>query len=75
MTQRKDVHVVLSQSGKWDVVLEGNKRPSQTFNTQRDALVVAREYAVRDRTTLFIHNQAGDVRRQYSYSSRVSTRQ
>jgi hypothetical protein len=75
MAQRKkDVHVVLANSGKWHVVREGNTRPSQTCNTQRDALVVAREYAVRDQTTLFIHNLAGDVRRQHSYLPRTSTR-
>lgn len=74
MSDRKNVHVVLSNSGKWHVVREGNKRPSQTCDTQEHALVVAREYAVRDQTILFIHNLAGDVRRQHSYLLRTSTR-
>ena len=74
MAQRKSVHVVLSKTGNWDVVREGNVRPTRTVTTQRDAIVVGREYAVRDHTTLYIHNEDGDVRRQYSYAPRKTTR-
>ena len=72
MARRKTaVHVQLNSKGGWDVVREGNKRPTTSRDTQREALVVARDLAQQDQTVVHLHSQEGTVRRSYSYVPRT----
>lgn len=63
---RRSQHVVRSPSG-WSVRKSGAPRVTRTFETQEEAIEVARDYARKQRTELFIHGKDGRVREKTSY--------
>jgi Uncharacterized protein conserved in bacteria (DUF2188) len=60
-------HVVPS-GGKWTIRRAGAKKASGTFDTQREAIDVAKEKAKNQRTELYIHGQNGRIRERSSFA-------
>ena len=63
---RKGQHVV-PRDGKWAVRRAGADRVSRKFDTQREAIEVARNIARNQGTELYIHGQDGRIRERNSY--------
>jgi len=57
----KSQHVVPS-GGRWAVRSAGATRASRTFDTQEEAIKVAREKAKRAGSELYIHGRDGRIR-------------
>ena len=57
----KGLHVV-PKGGKWSVRTAGASRTSGTFETQKEAVAVARERAIYHSTELYIHGEDGRIR-------------
>ncbi len=62
----KGQHVV-PNGGRWSVRSSGASRVSGTFDTQREAIDVARERARRQGTELYIHGRDGRIRERDSF--------
>jgi hypothetical protein len=65
---KNDVHVV-PHDDRWAVTKEGNQRPSQVTDTQREAIEVGREIAKRESSELNIHGRDGQIRDKNSYGN------
>jgi hypothetical protein len=63
---RKGQHVVPSD-GKWSVRSSGAKRASGTFETQEEAVGVARQKARREGAELYIHGRDGRIRERNTF--------
>lgn len=63
---RKSQHVVPKED-KWAVCKSGSDRVTRTFDTQREAIEVAREFARNQKTELYIQGRDGRVRKRDSY--------
>lgn len=64
----KNQHVVPS-GDKWGVQGEGNSRLTSTFDTQKEAIEVAREIARNQHSELFVHGRDGKIRERNSYGN------
>ncbi len=64
----KNQHVVPS-GDKWGVRGEGNSRLTSTFDTQKEAIQVAREIARNQHSELFIHGSDDKIRERNSYGN------
>jgi len=62
----KNYHVVPSDEG-WKVKREGADKAGSVHDTQREAIEVGRERAIRDRGELVIHGEDGKIRDKDSY--------
>lgn len=62
----KAQHVVPSGDG-WAVIKTGSSRASALRDTQKEAIIVARELAKRQHTELYIHGEDGRIRSRDSY--------
>lgn len=65
---KKDQHVVPHDEG-WAVKVPGNERASSVHDTQQEAIDVARERAISNRSEMFIHNRQGRIRERNSYGN------
>lgn len=63
---KKNIHVV-PHDGKWSVKAEKAERPSNLFNTQREAISRGVELAKRNESELLIHNEKEKIREKNSY--------
>ena len=63
---RKSQHVV-PRDDKWAVRKTGSDRVTRKFDTQREAIKVAREFARNQKTELYIHGRNGRIRERNSY--------
>ena len=63
---KKNQHVVLRREG-WAVKGEGNQRASSVHDTQREAIEVARETAIRHSSKMLIHGKNGRIRKRNTY--------
>ena len=64
----KNQHVV-PHGGKWAVRGQGNERVTSVYDTQREAIEVARDIARNQESELFIHGQDGRIRERDSYGN------
>lgn len=64
----KNQHVVPNENG-WGIKGEGNKRLTEIFPTQAEAISVAKEIAINQKSELFIHNTKGQIRERNSYGN------
>jgi len=64
----KNQHVVPRGDG-WAVRGDGNKRDTEVFRTQREAITRAREIAITQASELVVHGSNGQIRQRSSYSS------
>ena len=65
---KPDVHVV-HKNDKWAVQKEGSQRALRTFDTQKDALGMAKEIARKECVELFVHGRDGQIRDRMSYGN------
>ena len=65
---RKGQHVV-PRDNKWAVRKTGSDRVTRKFDTQREAINVAREFARNQKTELYIHGRDGRIRERDSYGN------
>ncbi len=63
---KKGQHVVPS-NGRWSVRKAGSSRASNTYDTQGEAIDVARDRARREGSELYIHGRDGRIRERSSY--------
>ena len=68
MNERKGQHVV-PRDDKWAVRKTGSVRVTRKFDTQQEAITVARKFARRQATELYIHGRDGRIRKRNSYGS------
>ena len=66
MMPHKGQHVV-PRDGKWAVRRTGADKVTRHFDTQREAIEVARGFARNQRTELYIHGKDGLIRERESY--------
>ena len=64
---KKRQHVVYSD-GKWSVRRAGAARAFRTFDTQEEAIEVAREQARREQSEVYVHGRDGRIRERSTYS-------
>ena len=63
---RKAQHVV-PRDGKWAVRKTGADRVTRRFDTQREAIELARELSQKQKTELYIHGKDGRIRERDSF--------
>jgi hypothetical protein len=63
---KKNQHVVPHASG-WAVRGAGNERATSVHGTQREAISVARETAIRQGSEMLIHGANGRIRERNTY--------
>ena len=64
----KGQHVVL-RGGKWAVRKGGAERVTRHYDTQREAIDAAREFARSHRTEVYVHGRDGRIRERNSYGN------
>jgi hypothetical protein len=62
-------HHVVPHDGEWAVEREGAERAGSLHPTQREAIDVGRERAIRDHGELVIHDRHGRIRDKDSYGN------
>lgn len=67
MSDMKNVHVVPSPNGGWDVKREGEHRPIDHSDKQQDAIDAGRRVAQTNHGELVIHRRDGTIRDKDSY--------
>lgn len=60
---------VVPRDGKWAVRRTGADKVTRRFDTQSEAIEVAREFARNQRTELYIHGKDGLIRERESYGN------
>ena len=63
---KKNQHVVHHSSG-WAVRGAGNERATSVHGTQREAISVARQAAIRQGSEMLIHGEDGRIRERNTY--------
>ena len=55
--------------GKWAIRGAGNEKVTKVFNTQKEAIIRAREIAINQSSESLIHGQNGQIRERNSYGN------
>ena len=63
---KNNQHVV-PNGNKWQIKKAGSSRATQTFETQKEAIVKATQIAKNNKSELFIHGRDGRIRERNSY--------
>ena len=61
--RRGTYHIISGFQNNWQVVREGNQRPTRVFSTQAQALQYARQLVTGKEGEIVVHTPTGDVRR------------
>lgn len=69
MSNSKNQHVTPHKSGGWQVKGAGNQKATARRETQADAIAVARNIAIRNKSEVVIHGQDGRIREKNSYGN------
>ena len=64
----KNQHVV-PHNGNWGVRGAGNERVTRIVNTQTEAIRIARDIAINQRSEVVIHRPNGQIRDRNSYGN------
>ncbi|WP_421945521.1 DUF2188 domain-containing protein [Pedobacter sp.] len=64
----KNQHVV-PHNGSWGVRGAGNERVTRIVNTQTEAIRIARDIAINQRSEVVIHRPNGQIRDRNSYGN------
>lgn len=64
----KNQHVVRHPDG-WAVKGAGNERATKVVDTQKEAIVIAKEIAKNQSSELLIHGKNGQIREKNSYGN------
>ena len=65
----KNQYVVKTPDGDWGVLGENNKRYTERFDTQKEAIGRAREIAINQQSELIIQGRDGRIRQKDSYGN------
>lgn len=65
---KKNQHVV-PKGDQWAVKGAGNEKATRVVSSQAEAIQIAREIAVNQKSELFIHGQNGQIRERNSYGN------
>jgi hypothetical protein len=66
---KKNQHVVPTQNGHWGVRGEGNEKITKITNTQSEAIKIARDIAINQKSEVVIHRSNGQIRDKDSYGN------
>lgn len=66
MSKGKNQHVV-PHNGDWAVKGAGNERATKVFETQKEAIKIAREISINQQSELLIHGKNGQIRERDSH--------
>lgn len=64
----KNQHVV-PKNGQWGIRGEGNEKLTRIFETQKEAVAVARQISINQKSELLIHGKNGQIRERDSYGN------
>ena len=64
----KNQHVVPNE-GKWSVKGERNSKATKTVSTQAEAIEIARQIAINQKSEVVIHRPNGQIRDKDSYGN------
>lgn len=62
-------HVTKRPDGNWQVLGEGNSRATSVTKTQREAISIARNIAINQKSEVVIHGVNGKIRNKNSYGN------
>jgi hypothetical protein len=65
---KKNQHVV-PKGDQWAVKGAGNDKATRVVSSQAEAIKIAKEIAVNQKSELFIHGQNGQIRERNSYGN------
>ncbi|KKR21664.1 MAG: hypothetical protein UT48_C0005G0037 [Parcubacteria group bacterium GW2011_GWE2_39_37] len=65
----KNIHVTHRKSGDWAVIGEGDQRASSLSNTQKEAIELARQLAINNKSELVIHRVDNKIRDKDSFGN------
>lgn len=68
MGKGKNQHVV-PYNGDWAVKGAGNSKPTKIVETQREAIVIAKEISKNQKSELFLHRRNGQIRERDSFGN------
>lgn len=63
----KNQHVTPRPDGRWQVIGEGNSRPTAVVNTQNDGKRIATQIAKNQKSEVFIHGKNNLIRERNTY--------
>lgn len=69
MSNNKNQHVTPHKDGGWQVKGAGNSRATARTETQSDAIKIARDIAIKNKSEVVIHGQNGRIREKNSYGN------
>ena len=58
---------MVPRDGKWAVRRSDSNRVTRHYDTQIEAIKIAREYARKQQTELYVHGRDGRIRQRRSY--------
>ena len=64
---RKNQHVTHNTNGGWNVIGEGNSRPTKILSTKQEAINYGRTIAKKQKAELIIHGLNGKIQDKDSY--------
>lgn len=65
----KEQHVTTHPDGGWQVKGAGNSRATVRTNTQSEAIKIARDIAINQKSEVVIHRTNGQIRDKNSYGN------
>ena len=65
----KNQHVTPRKDGLWQVKGGGNSRATKLTETQQEAITLARDIAINQKSELVIHGKNGRIREKNSYGN------
>lgn len=65
----KNQHVTPRQDGLWQVKGSGNTKATKVTKTQKEAIEIARDIAINQKSEVVIHGQNGRIRDKNSYGN------
>lgn len=65
----KNQHVTRHPSGGWQVKGAGNSKATTRTTTQKQAIQIARDIAIHQKSELVIHGENGKIRAKNSYGN------
>lgn len=65
----KEQHVMTHPDGGWQVKCAGNSKATVRTNTQSEAIKIARDIAINQKSEVVIHRTNGQIRDKNSYGN------
>ena len=66
---RKNQHVTPHKDGGWQIKGANNSKATKRTETQAEAISIARNIAINNKSELLIHNKGGKIRQKNSYGN------